>query len=307
MPPHASGSFRWRGSPEMSVLVGARDRVIIQGITGRTGRAAASRMASDGTPLVGGVTPTRAGEWVEGRPVVATVAEACERLGATASFVSVPPAGVLAAASEAILAGIRVLVIYTEHVPVHDAMRIRAMALDHGVTVLGPNSAGCVTPGGANLSDLDARNLRPGRVGVVSKSGTLTYEVVDGVVAGGGGLSSVVCLGGDPVVGTDHAVVLRLFDDDPGTSVVVLLGEIGGRSEIRGADVVASMRTPVVALIVGHHAPPGKRMGHAGALLARSDETAPAKSRILEEAGATVVTRITEVAPVALERLGAAP
>ncbi len=287
----------------MGVLVGAVDRVIIQGITGRTGRAAAARMVADGTPLVGVVTPSRAGETVEGLPVVASVTEARDRLGATASFVSVPPAGVLAAALEAIAAGIRLLVIYTEHVPIHDAMRIRAASVDRQVTVLGPNSAGCVTPGDANLSDLDARNLRPGRVGIVSKSGTLTYEVVDGLVSGGAGLSSVVCLGGDPVVGTDHATILRCFEDDPATDVVVMLGEIGGRSELRGADVVATMRTPVVACIVGHHAPPGKRMGHAGALLARADETAPAKSRALEEAGADVVRNITEVVAATLRRL----
>lgn len=287
----------------MSVLVGPSDRVIIQGITGRTGRAAASRMATDGTPLVGGVNPGRAGVTVEGRPVVATVAEACERLGATASFVAVPPPGVIGAASEAILAGIQMLVVYTEHVPAQDAIRIRALAEAHGVTVLGPNSAGCVNPGGANLSDLDARNLRPGSIGIVSKSGTLTYEVVDGIVAGGAGFSSIVCLGGDPVVGTEHATILRQFEDDPDTRVVVMLGEIGGRSELRGAEVVAGMRTPVVACVVGHHAPPGKRMGHAGALLARPDETADAKSRALEQAGATVVARITDVAPVALARL----
>lgn len=287
----------------MGILVGSTDRVIIQGITGRTGRAAAARMVADGTPLVGGVTPTRAGEMVEGRPVVSSVAEACDRLGATASFVSVPPPGVLDAALEAISAGIRVLVIYTEHVPIHDAMRIRAAAAERSVTVLGPNSAGCVTPSEANLSDLDARNLRPGRVGIVSKSGTLTYEVVDRLVAGGAGLSSVVCLGGDPVVGTDHAAVLQRFDDDPGTDVVVMLGEIGGRSELRAAEVISSMRTPVVACIVGHHAPPGKRMGHAGALLARPDETAPAKSAALQEAGAHVVPEITAVADAALARL----
>jgi succinyl-CoA synthetase alpha subunit len=287
----------------MGVLVGAADRVIIQGITGRTGRAAAARMVADGTPLVGGVTPTRAGQTVEGLPVVASVTEARDRMGATASFLSVPPAGVRDAALEAIAAGIRLLVIYTEHVPIHDAMRIRAAAVERDVTVLGPNAAGCVTPGEANLSDLDARNLRSGRVGIVSKSGTLTYEVVDQLVSRGSGLSSVVCLGGDPVVGTDHATILRRFEEDPATDVVVMLGEIGGRSELRGADVVATMQTPVVACIVGHHAPPGKRMGHAGALLSRGDETAPAKSKALEEAGAHVVRSITEVAAAALDKM----
>jgi succinyl-CoA synthetase alpha subunit len=289
----------------MGIAVGADDRIIVQGITGRTGRAAAARMRADGTPLVGGVTPGRGGAVAEGSPVLESVALARERLGATASFISVPPSGTRDAALEAIEAGLRTVVIYTEHVPLHDAMRIRAAAAAHGTLLLGPNSAGCVTPGEANLSDLDAANLRPGRVGIVSKSGTLTYEVVHGLVAAGEGLSSVVCLGGDPIVGTDHAAVLRRFEEDPATDLVVLLGEIGGRSEIRAADVIAGMRTPVVALIVGHHAPPGKRMGHAGALLGRPEESAAEKTRLLALAGATVVSVLTEVAPAAVARLRA--
>ena len=203
---------------------------------------------------------------------------------------------------EAIDAGLRTVVIYTEHVPLHDAMRIRAAARRRGTLVLGPNSAGCVTPGEANLSDLDARNLRPGRIGIVSKSGTLTYEVVHGVVGAGEGISSVVCLGGDPVIGTQHDAILDQFEADGATEVVVLLGEIGGRSEIAAAERIAGMRKSVVACIVGWHAPPGKRMGHAGALLASEDESAPQKSRLLREAGATVADSLAEVAPIAVAR-----
>jgi succinyl-CoA synthetase alpha subunit len=286
----------------MGICIGRDDRVIIQGITGRTGRAAAARMAADGTPLVAGVTPGREGVTVEGRPVFGTVHEAVERVGATASFISVPASGILDAALEAVDAGLRTVVIYTEHVPVHDAMHIRGAARRCGTLVLGPNSAGCVTPGEANLSDLDARNLRPGRIGVVSKSGTLTYEVVHGVVGDGEGISSVVCLGGDPVIGTHHDEILDRFDADSATEVVVLLGEIGGRSEIAAAERIARMSKPVVAHIVGWHAPPGKRMGHAGALLASDDESAPEKSRLLREAGATVVRSLVEVAPAAVAR-----
>jgi succinyl-CoA synthetase alpha subunit len=285
----------------MGILVGSTDHIIIQGITGRTGRAAAARMAEDGTPLVGGVSPGKRGQHVEGRPVFDTVREAVSAVDATASFVSVPSSGALAAALEAIDAGIRTLVIYTEHVPIADAMRIRAAARSAACTVLGPNSAGCITPGQANLSDLDARNVRPGRIGIVSKSGTLTYEIVDGIVAAGEGLSSVVCLGGDPVIGSDHATILRRFEEDPDTDVVVLIGEIGGSSEVRAADVVARMSTPVVALIVGRHAPPGKRMGHAGALLADASESAAAKAERLAMAGAVVVDVITLVAAAAVE------
>ena len=259
-------------------------------------------MAADGTPLVAGVTPGRDGLTVEGRPVFGTVYEAVERAGATASFISVPPIGTLDAALEAIDAGLRTVVIYTEHVPLHDAMRIRAAARRRGTLVLGPNSAGCVTPGEANLSDLDARNLRPGRIGIVSKSGTLTYEVVHGVVGAGEGISSVVCLGGDPVIGTQHDAILDQFEADGATEVVVLLGEIGGRSEIAAAERIAGMRKSVVACIVGWHAPPGKRMGHAGALLASEDESAPQKSRLLREAGATVADSLVEVAPIAVAR-----
>ena len=286
----------------MGVGIGGNDRVIIQGITGRTGRAAAARMAADGTPLVAGVTPGRNGMMVEDRPVFGTVYEAVERAGATASFIAVPPMAVLDGALEAIDAGLRTVVIYTEHVPVHDAMRIRAAARRRGTLVLGPNSAGCVTPGEANLSDLDARNLRPGRIGIVSKSGTLTYEVVDGVVGAGEGMSSVVCLGGDPVVSTQHDEILDRFEADGATDVVVLLGEIGGRSEIVAAERIRRMHKPVVVHIVGWHAPPGKRMGHAGALLERTDESAERKSRMLEQAGATVVRSLVDVAPTAVAR-----
>lgn len=287
----------------MGIAIGRDDRVVIAGITGRTGRAAAGRMRADGTPLVGGVVPGRGGQFVEGVPVFDTVLEARERVGATACFISVPAAGALDAGLEAIDGGLRTVVIYTENVAQQDALRLRDYALRRGALLLGPNSAGCVTPGAANLSDLDGRNLRPGRIGIVSKSGTLTYELVDRLVSAGEGLSTVVCLGGDPVVGTDHATVLDLFEQDPETEIVVLLGEIGGRSELRAAARVDRMRTPVVAYIAGHHAPVGKRMGHAGALLASSEEDAPTKSQAFRDAGAVVVTRIVDIADAVLGRL----
>lgn len=288
----------------MAVIIDASDRILIQGITGRTGRAAANRMAEDGTPLVGGVTPGRGGQTIEGRPVFESVDAARRESGATASFVAVPAMHVADACFEAIEAGLRTIVIYTEHVPLADAIAVSRFARERGTLILGPNSAGCVSPGHANLSDLDSRNLRRGDVGIVSKSGTLTYEVVDGLVALGLGLSSVVCLGGDPIVGTDHARVLTEFERDPETSVVVLMGELGGRSEIDAADVVSQMRTPVVAFIAGRHAPEGKRMGHAGAIAALGTESALAKQERLRAAGATVVQRITDVARAAADARG---
>ena len=195
-------------------------------------------------------------------------------------------------------AGIELLAVYTEGTAVQDTLRIVAQARDHGVVVLGPNSAGCVSPGLANVSDLNDANLDPGKIGIVSKSGTLTYEVIDGLRRLGLGESTVVCLGGDPVVGSDHRDILNCFEADPETDVVVLIGEIGGRSEWVAADFVGTMKTPVVAYLAGRHAPPGKRMGHAGALLGGAEENVPGKAAVLEAAGAIVAKTVLDVAPL---------
>jgi succinyl-CoA synthetase alpha subunit len=281
----------------MAILVGRHDRIIVQGITGRTGRNAALRMLEYGTPIVGGVTPGKGGQRVAGLPVYGTVREAVRDLGATASFVAVPPASVKSACLEAIDAGVRTVVVYTERVPVHDAMAVRALARSRGTLVLGPNSAGCVTPGQANLSDLHDDNLRPGRVGVVSKSGTLAYEVVDGLNARGLGQSTVVCLGGDAILCTRYDEILHRFEADPETDIVVLLGEVGGTAELAAADTIRQMQTPVVAYVAGRWAPEGKRMGHAGAIVEGHQGTAAAKAAALGEAGAVVVDLVTQVAP----------
>lgn len=282
----------------MAILVDVRSRIVIQGMTGTVGRNLAHRLKQAGTPLVGGVTPGRAGMEVEALPIVDSCYEAVGRLGATTSFISVPAAYVLDACLEAIDAGIETIVVYTEGVPVADAIRMAAFARRRGAVVLGPNSAGCVSPGQANLSDLNDVNLDPGRVGIVSKSGTLTYEVIDGLRRLGLGQSTVVCLGGDPVVGTSHGDILERFEADPGTDAVALIGEIGGRSELAAARIIASMRKPVVAYIAGRAAPPGKRMGHAGALLGAADENAPGKVDALRRAGARIAGSVIEVAPL---------
>lgn len=279
----------------MAVLVDAATRILIQGITGHTGSNLANRMLDEGSPVIAGVSPSRPGGDVAGVPVFASCHEAIRATGANASFICVPAAFALDAALEAIDAGISIIVVYAEGVPVHDALAISAYGRARGVCVLGPNAAGCISPGLANLSDLNAKLLMPGPVGIVSKSGTLTYEVIDGLNKRSLGQSTVACLGGDPVVGTSHAAVLEMFEKDPETRAVVLIGEIGGRSELDAAEVVARMRKPVVAYIAGLHAPPGKRMGHAGALLGSPEENVPGKRAALERAGAHVVSDVLAI------------
>ncbi len=279
----------------MAILVDRKDRILIQGITGRTGSRLAERMVRDRTPIVGGVTPGKGGGRVAGVPVYDSVDAARADTGATATFIVVPPPFARDACLEAVEAGVRLVVVYTEGVPLHDALDICASARARGARLLGPNSAGCVTPGEANLSDLDEAHLRPGRVGVVSKSGTLTYEAVQGLHQAGWGESSIVCLGGDPVVATQYAEILDLFEVDPATDGVVLIGEVGGRAELAAAGVIRRMGKPVIAYVAGRKAPPGKRMGHAGAVVVRGQDTAEAKSAALRHAGAYVADQVTQV------------
>jgi succinyl-CoA synthetase alpha subunit len=285
----------------VAILVDRSSRILIQGITGPTGRAYAQRMIADGTPLVGGVAPGRSGQVVAGVPVFDSVEDAVAATGADAALSAVRSSFALGAALEALSAGIRTLVLYTENVPLHDAIRLRAYARARGAHLLGPNSAGVISPGKANLADINAANVRPGRIGIVSKSGTLTYEVIDDLQARGFGESSIVCLGGDPVLGTTYADVLPLFDRDDETDLIVLIGEPGGRLEYEAIDTLRGMRKPVVAYIAAQNAPPEKRMGHAGAIYDRGDTTAGAKIAAFRAAGCEAVGRVTEVAS-AVER-----
>lgn len=278
--------------------------MIVQGITGNVGSSFAERLVRHGTAVVGGVTPGRAGRSVAGLPVYNTVYEARAELRATASLVTVPPAFVKDAVLEAVDANLPLVVVYTEHTPVHDALAICRFARVRGTVLLGPNSAGCISPGRANLSDLSDANLRPGRVGIVSKSGTMTYEAIDAIQQEGLGESTVVCLGGDPVVGTQYTDVLKRFDDDPETDVVVLLGEIGGQAEMRAAEIIARMRKPVIAYVAGRWAPREKRMGHAGAIVEHGNDTALAKIEALRVAGAVVADQVTEVGMLVARALG---
>lgn len=280
----------------MAILVDKSSRIIIQGITGPTGRIYAERMVANGTPLVGGVTPGRRGETVAGVPVFDSVADAVAETGADASLCAVRNSLTLGAGLEAVAAGIRTIVVYTENVPVHDAIRLTAYAKARGTRLLGPNSAGVISPGKANLADLADRNVRPGRIGILSKSGTLTYEVLDDLQALGYGESSIVCLGGDAVIGTTYADVLPLFEADPETDLVVLIGEPGGRLEYAAIEVIKGMKTPVVAYLAASNAPPEKRMGHAGAIYESGDTTAGAKIAAFRAAGCEATGRVTEVA-----------
>ena len=285
----------------MAIIVDETSRILIQGITGPTGRSYAQRMVANGTPLVGGVAPGRQGQSVAGVPVFDNVEDAIAATGADAVLSAVRNSLAMGAALEALAAGIRTLVVYTENVPLHDAIRMRAYARARGARLLGPNSAGVVSPGKANLADLNDANLRPGRIGIVSKSGTLTYEVIDDLQARGFGESSVVCLGGDPVIGTTYADVLPLFDADAGTDLVILIGEPGGRLEYDAITAMRTMSKPVVAYIAAQNAPPEKRMGHAGAIYDSGDTTAAAKLAAFRAAGCEAVGRVTEVT-AAVER-----
>lgn len=279
----------------MAILVDDASRVMIQGITGTHGRSMAKLMSEDATTIVGGVTPGKAGESVEGLPVFGNCFDAVSATGANCSFISVPAARAMDACLEAIDAGIMTITIYTENVPIRDAIAICAHANAHGATVFGPNAAGCLSPGLTNLSDGNERGYVRGSVGFVAKSGSLAPEVAMYLEQVGLGISTLVCLGGDPLVATGYQEILELFEADVETEAIVLIGELGGRSEIDAAEFVTTMKKPVVATVLGRHAPAGKSMGHAGALMAQEDESAAAKMAALGSAGAIVVDSLMEI------------
>ena len=290
----------------MTILVDANTRLIVQGITGTTCRLFAERMVAGGTPIVGGVTPGKGGAMVAGLPVFDSVREAVAATGANALMSCIAPAYVVDGILEAVDAGIPLAVLYIENIPVHDAIRMCAYAKARGTSLLGPNSAGVVSPSFANMSDLNDANLRPGRVGIVSKSGTLTYEVIDELHRYGLGESTVVCLGGDRVIGTHYDEILRLFESDPDTDLVIVVGEPGGGLEYEAAGQAAKMKTPVLAYITGQGSPPDARMGHAGAVVGDDLRSRPQnKMAAFKEVGAAVATRVTDVGGIAAEILSA--
>jgi succinyl-CoA synthetase alpha subunit len=287
----------------MAILVGRETRLLVQGITGSEGRFHSLRNRDYGTNVVAGVTPGKGGEDVGGIPVFGTVAEAVAATGADTSLVFVPAPFAPDAVYEAVDAGIATVVCITEHIPVHDTLRLAAYVRSRGAALVGPNCPGALSPGKANVGIIPAEVFAPGRVGLVSRSGTLTYQIGNELARLGIGNSTIVGIGGDPVIGTTFVDVLDRFEADPETELVVLVGEIGGDEEEKAARHVAEhVSKPVLAYIAGFSAPPGKTMGHAGAIVSGSAGTAQAKKEALEAAGIAVGTTPTEVARLAAER-----
>jgi succinyl-CoA synthetase alpha subunit len=279
----------------MSVLIDRRTKVVVQGITGRDGSFHAKGMLDYGTKVVAGVTPARAGSEVHGVPVFGGVAEAVAETGANTSVIYVPAPFAADAIYEAADAGISLIVCITEGIPVRDMIGVwsyleeLARRPGGGPRLLGPNCPGLITPGQSKVGIMPGHISKPGRIGLVSRSGTLTYEVVDQLTRAGIGQSTCIGIGGDPVLGTNFLDALRLFEADPGTDAVVLIGEIGGSDEETAARFIASSMTkPVVAFIAGRTAPPGKRMGHAGAIVSGGTGTAAEKIRTFRAAGVPV-------------------
>ncbi|MCI4342762.1 MAG: succinate--CoA ligase subunit alpha [Thermoplasmata archaeon] len=273
----------------MSVLVTRETRVVVQGITGHQGTVHSRQMRDFGTNVVAGVTPGKGGTIIDEVPVFDSVREAVDATHANASCLFVPAPYAKDALLEAVDAGIRLVVIVTEHIPFHDMLVMYHYARSRGTRIIGPNCPGIASPGAAKVGIIPNVVFRPGRVGVISRSGTLTYEIVNGIKEHGLGQSTCIGLGGDPVVGTSFVDALPLFQEDPDTDLVVLVGEIGGTAEEDAADYVRRKFTkPVVAYIAGRSAPPGKRMGHAGAIISRGKGTAETKLAALQGAGAQV-------------------
>ena len=281
----------------MAIIVDGSTRLAVQGLTGSEGRFHGLRNRAYGTNVVAGVTPGKGGQDVEGIPVYDTVADAVAEAGANASLIFVPARFAADAIYEAVDAGIRTVVCITEHIPAHELLRVYTYCRPRGVTLIGPNCPGVLSPGKANAGIIPAEVFRPGNIGLVSRSGTLTYQIGHEVAQRGLGNSTIVGIGGDPVVGSSFIDVLEKFEDDPETEYVVLVGEIGGDEEEKAARYVAEhMSKPVFSYIAGFSAPPGKTMGHAGAIISGSSGTARAKKDALEAAGIRVGTTPTEVA-----------
>lgn len=279
----------------MAIIINENTNVIVQGITGNQGRFHARQMIAYGTKVVGGVSPGKGGQEVEGTPVYDTVFAACAEQQVDASVLFIPAPFAKDAAFEAITAGVKVLVIVTEHIPVHDEMEIVEYARRKGTTVIGPNTFGIVSSGKCKIGIPPNQFFVAGPIGVVARSGTLTYEIVGNLTANGFGQSTVVGLGGDRVVGLSFVDVLEKFEKDSETKAVVLVGEIGGNAEEEAALYIKEMTKPVVAYIAGKSAPPGKRMGHAGAIIERGKGTFNGKVEALQAAGARVATLPFEV------------
>jgi succinyl-CoA synthetase alpha subunit len=290
----------------MAIIVGNETRLVVQGLTGREGSFHGVRNRGYGTQVVAGVTPGKGGQDVEGIPVFDTVAEAVDETDANTTMVFVPARFATDAIYEAVDAGIETVICIAEGLPAHDMLRVYNYIRPKGITMLGPNCPGALSPGKANVGIIPAEIFREGRIGLVSRSGTLTYQIGHELTQLGLGNSTIVGIGGDPVVGSSFIDVLARFEADEETEVVVMVGEIGGAEEEEAAGFIeAEMSKPVVAYIAGFTAPPGKTMGHAGAIISGTAGTAQAKKEALEAHGVRVGTTPTEVAELAADTVGA--
>lgn len=275
----------------MSVLVNKNSRVVVQGFTGTEGSFHAGQMIEYGTNVIGGVTPGKGGQVHLGRPVFNSVKEAVEKTGADVSIIFVPPAFAADSVMEAADAGIKVIVCITEGIPVKDMMIAKQYIKDRGVTLIGPNCPGVITPGEAKVGIMPGFVFKKGTIGIVSKSGTLTYEAADQIVKAGLGITTAIGIGGDPIIGTPTKEAVELLMNDPETEGIVMIGEIGGNYEPVAARWIKENgnKKPVVGFIAGQTAPAGRRMGHAGAIIGGAEDTASAKMKIMRECGIHVV------------------
>lgn len=289
----------------MSILVNKDSKVVVQGFTGGEGTFHATQMIEYGTNVVGGVTPGKGGQEHLGKPVFNTVADAVAKAKANTSIIFVPPPFAADAIMEAAEAGIKVIIAITEGIPTADMVKVKEYLSDKDVKLVGPNCPGVITPGAAKIGIMPAFIFKEGKVGVISKSGTLTYEAVDQLTKAGLGQSTAIGIGGDPIIGTSTKDAVKLFMEDPDTDGIVMIGEIGGSMEAEAAEWIKENGTkPVVGFIAGQTAPKGKRMGHAGAIIGGANDTAAAKMAIMRECGISVVESPAEIGARMKELLG---
>ena len=289
----------------MSVLVNKESKIIIQGFTGNEGTFHAKQMIAYGTNIVGGVTPGKGGNEHLGKPVFDTVSEAVAHLDANTSIIFVPPAFAADAVMEAAEAGIKVIVCITEGIPTKDMIIVKEYISNRDCTLVGPNCPGVITPNEAKCGIMPGFVFKKGRIGVVSKSGTLTYEAADQVVKAGMGVSTAIGIGGDPIIGTTTKDAVALFMDDPETDGIIIIGEIGGQLEVDAARWIKNNGTkPVVGFIAGKTAPAGRTMGHAGAIVGGEEDTAQAKMDVFRECGITVAESPAEIGKLMAEEMG---
>jgi succinyl-CoA synthetase alpha subunit len=289
----------------MSILVDEKTRVVVQGITGREGTFHTNQMLAYGTVVTAGVTPGKGGQQVESIPVFNTIHEAVEKEGVNVSCIFVPPPFAADAIMEAAVAGLHVIVCITEGIPTLDMVKVASLLDDKKAVLIGPNCPGLISPGKTKVGIMPGPIHKPGNIGVISRSGTLTYEVVDQLTRAGLGQSTCIGIGGDPIVGTTFVDHLKRFKEDPETEGLVLIGEIGGSAEEEAAEYIqGEFEKPVIAFIAGQTAPPGRRMGHAGAIISGGQGKAEDKIKALESAGITVARNLGRLGETALEVMG---